>query len=82
MTVSVKEARGKLKALIDRANAGEEITIMRRGKQVARLVPPLGPSAPRKPFPAKELESFRATIKLKGEPASQTIIRMRSEERS
>jgi prevent-host-death family protein len=35
------EARNKLGQLLDRAEAGEEVVITRRGRVVARLVPPL-----------------------------------------
>ncbi len=34
------EAKNRLSELIDRVEAGEEITITRRGTPVARLVPP------------------------------------------
>ena len=40
MNVSITEARAKLSELVRRANAGEEIVITRRGKTVARLLPP------------------------------------------
>lgn len=36
------EAKNRLSELIDRVETGEEITITRRGKVVARLVPPPG----------------------------------------
>ena len=36
------EAKNKLSALLDRVEQGEEITITRRGKPVARLVPAVG----------------------------------------
>jgi len=74
--ISVKEARSNLRALIDRVQAGEEITILRRGKQVARLVAPQP-----QPSPFPDLSEFRASIKLKGEPASETAIRLRREAR-
>jgi prevent-host-death family protein len=38
--VALYEAKNRLSALIDRVEAGEEIAITRRGKIVARLVPP------------------------------------------
>ena len=38
-TVLVDEAETKLADLLDRAERGEELTITRRGKIVARLVP-------------------------------------------
>jgi prevent-host-death family protein len=41
MNVSTAEARAKFSALVKRAEAGEEIVITRRGKPVARIVPPL-----------------------------------------
>ncbi|MER8750110.1 type II toxin-antitoxin system prevent-host-death family antitoxin [Mesorhizobium sp. M1050] len=40
MNVSITEARAKLSELVRRAKAGEEIVITRRGKPVARLLPP------------------------------------------
>jgi prevent-host-death family protein len=38
-TISVYNARAEFSRLIERALAGEEIVITRRGKAVARLVP-------------------------------------------
>jgi len=72
--VSVGEARARFRELLDRVRAGEEIVLTRRGKEVARLVPP----RPRKRLP--DLGSFRASIELKGEPASRTVARLRGEE--
>jgi prevent-host-death family protein len=37
--ISVKEARGQLSSLLDRVAAGEEFILLRRGKEVARLIP-------------------------------------------
>jgi prevent-host-death family protein len=42
-TVSLAHAKAHLSALIDRVEAGETVTITRRGKEVARLSPPVGP---------------------------------------
>jgi prevent-host-death family protein len=39
MTVGIFEAKQKLSELVERASRGEEITITRRGKEQARLVP-------------------------------------------
>ena len=41
-TVGAFEAKNKLSALLDLAEAGEEVVITRHGKEVARLVPPRG----------------------------------------
>jgi prevent-host-death family protein len=38
--LAVYEAKTRLSELLDRVQAGEEITITRRGSPVARLVPP------------------------------------------
>ena len=37
--VSVKEARNRISELLDRVEGGEEVTIQRRGKAIAKLVP-------------------------------------------
>lgn len=74
--VTIREARSNLKALIERAEAGEEIVICRRGKQVARLMPP-----EREPSRFPDLAAFRASIAVKGEPLSETVIRQRRESR-
>jgi antitoxin (DNA-binding transcriptional repressor) of toxin-antitoxin stability system len=58
------------------AEAGEEITITRRGKVVARLMPPQRPSSQ-----LPDLTEFRASIKLKGEGMSDTVIKERREAR-
>ncbi len=74
--VEVADLGNNLEALIERAQAGEEIVIVRRGKEVARLVPP-APQAVNVP----DLAQFRASIKLEGEPLSETVIRQRREAR-
>lgn len=38
-TTTITEAKNKLSALIDRVQAGESITILERGRPVARLEP-------------------------------------------
>lgn len=40
--VGVFEAKNKLSELLDRVERGERVTITRRGKAVARLMPPEG----------------------------------------
>ena len=74
MRVSAREARARFRELLDRVAAGEEVILTRRGKEVARLVPPRR----RKRLP--DLGPFRASIELKGEPASRTVARLRGEE--
>ncbi len=75
-TVSVKEARENLRSLLDRVASGEEITLLRRGKEVARLIPPRS-TGRRLP----SLEAFRKAVGVKGRPLSDEVARGRREER-
>jgi prevent-host-death family protein len=75
--VSIKEAREKLRVLVDEARAGQEITLLRRGQEVARLV---SPGAKRKRLPT--LRQFRSSIRRKGASLSAEILRQRRQERS
>ena len=59
--VSVKEARNRISELLDRVEGGEEVTIQRRGKAIAKLIP-LGRATKRLP----DLSEFRAKIRIKG----------------
>jgi prevent-host-death family protein len=54
-TVSVYNARAEFSRLIERALAGEEIVITRRGKPAVRLVPVEQARTPRKPGALKGL---------------------------
>ena len=38
--VSVRDARSHLRSIVNRVSAGEEVVILRRGKEVARIGPP------------------------------------------
>ena len=75
-TVSVAEARSRLKALLDEVSSGQQVSVVRRGQEVARLVPP---SQKKRRLPA--LGSFRASIRVTGEPVSRTVARARRDAR-
>jgi prevent-host-death family protein len=75
LEISVKEARTRLSALLDRVERGEEIVITRRGRKIARLVP----TGRQEGLPS--LKDFRAGIQASGEPLSRTVIVQRDEER-
>jgi prevent-host-death family protein len=75
-TVSVKEARENLRSLLDRVAAGEEVSLLRRGKEVARLIPPRS-TGRRLP----SLEAFRRTVAVGGRSLSDEVARGRREER-
>ena len=76
-TVSISEVRKRLSELVRAAERGESVSITRRGKEVARIVPP--EQRPRKPLP--DLTEFRKSIKIKGRSLSEELIAMRREER-
>ncbi len=75
-TVSVAEARRRLKALLDEVSSGHEVAVVRRGREVARLVPPKRSG---RRLPA--LGAFRASIRVRGEPVSGAVVRARREAR-
>ena len=77
MEISVKEARAKFSSLLNQVKEGDEVIIRRRGKEIARLVPPAGSESKRLP----SLRSFRSSLRVKGEPLSTTVRRGRKEER-
>jgi prevent-host-death family protein len=66
--VSVREARGGLRRLLDQVQAGDEVVVLRRGAEVARLVRPKRTSPP-----LPDLGSFRASVKRRGRPLSQDL---------
>jgi len=71
--VNAREARNRLSALLTEAEHGEVISITRRGREVARLVPPEAPVG--EGFP--DLAGFRRSIKVRGGPTSRAIVRER-----
>lgn len=75
-TVSVAEARKRLKVILDEVSSGNQVSVVRRGREVARLVPPKQRG---RRLPA--LGSFRASIRVTGEPVSRVVVRARREGR-
>ena len=75
--MSIREARKRLGELVTAAEHGEVVTITRRGREVARLVPAERKARRRLP----DLTAFRASLRVKGKPLSQTVIDLRRAER-
>lgn len=75
--VNAREARSRLSELLTEAEHGEVISITRRGREVARLVPPEAPGG--EGFP--DLTEFRRSIKVKGGPTSGLIVEARGRAR-
>lgn len=77
MEIGVKEARAKFSSLLNQVRDGDEVIIRRRGKEIARLAPPVGSEGRHLP----SLKSFRRSLRVKGESLSTTVRRGRKEER-
>ncbi len=76
-SITAREARRLLSTLLDEAEHGSEISITRRGQEVARLVPPLTDN--NSSFP--DMTEFRSSIHVKGKATSQIVVDLRNEER-
>ena len=74
--ITVEEASQNLQAILEKVAKGEEVTLVQEGKAVAKIVPPLS-----KEQWLTKMDKFRDSIQLKGEPMSQTVVRLRQEER-
>jgi len=64
-SIGIYEAKSRLSELVEQAEAGQEITITRRGRPVAKLVPAkAGVEVDRKAV-MDEIRAFSKTVKLK-----------------
>jgi prevent-host-death family protein len=64
-TVGIFEAKTHLSALLEQVERGEEVTITRHGKAVARLVPVGGVSRERLEATVARLKAFRKGRRLR-----------------
>jgi prevent-host-death family protein len=76
--VKLADAKAHLSELIDRAQAGETISITRHGKAVAQLV---AAKPERKPIRIAELRALTEDQPRQSESAGDFIRRMRDEDR-
>ena len=72
-SMNIREARRRLSAIVSAAERGEPTVITRRGRQAARVEPVRAG----KGGPLPDLTAFRASIKIKGEPLSKVVTRLR-----
>jgi len=77
-SVNLKDARARLSDLVRMVEHGESVTITRRGKIVARLMPPEAMAACKK---APDLSAFRSSLKGEGKPLSEIVIENRHKAR-
>ena len=77
--VNLADAKARLSELVDRAEIGETIDIVRRGKLAARLTPP---SPAKAKVDAAALRALTARLPAQPESAAATVRRMRDSDRS
>jgi antitoxin (DNA-binding transcriptional repressor) of toxin-antitoxin stability system len=75
LKVSVEDALRDLKPLLEQVAQGEEIVLCEQDKALAKLVPVQS----RERWIA-DMQDFRASLQLKGEALSSTIIKARQED--
>jgi prevent-host-death family protein len=76
-TVSLAEAKAHLSQLLDSVAAGEEVTITRHGRAVAKVS---APEQPRQPLPLQRLAELRGKVPAWHEPSSKLVRQLREEE--
>ena len=76
LRVNLAEAKARLSELLDKVEAGEEVIITRRGREVARI---RGVGQPKEPVPVDELAAFRARMPKMKTPAAKLIRQLRDE---
>ena len=77
-SVSLAQAKAQLSALVARAEAGDDISITRHGKPVARLV---AAERPLKPVDTELLRKFVETMPVQEQSTEDFIRQMRDEAR-
>lgn len=79
---NLSDAEQSLSALVDRAEAGETIDILRDGKLVAQLVPVETPrNQPSKPFDVEALRRHLAQMPMQQQDAGEFVRHMRDPDR-
>lgn len=76
--VNLADAKAHLSELVDQAQAGDAIEILRRGKPVARLTR-AAPS--RKRIDAARLQALTASMPLQAQGAAELVRAMRDDDR-
>ena len=77
-SINLADAKAHLSELVDRAEAGEAVTILRRGRPAAQLT---AVSTPRKKIDLRELRALTAGMKPSGSSAARLIRELRDDAR-
>ena len=74
--IGVRELRQKLSAVLKAVARGEDVTVIRHGEPVARLIPPERrvPSLP-------SMKSLRDSVRMRGKTLSEEIVSEREADR-
>ncbi len=78
LTVDVAHAKGRLSELLDRVEGGEEVSITRHGRPIARMSPA---ARPKTPLPLEELAEFRTDMPRLRRHSAEMLREDRDEER-
>jgi prevent-host-death family protein len=77
--VNLSDAKARLSELIDRAESGEEVTILRRGRAVAKIV---AVERPRKPIDIEALRALTGRMAMYKDPEGLSFVeRLRRDDR-
>lgn len=76
--VGLADAKARLSELVDQVEHGQTVTITRRGKVVAKLIPAF---EPKKPVDVERLRALTDRMPMQEEDAGTFVRRMRDEER-
>ena len=69
--INVSDAKARFSELVERAADGEEVTITKRGRPVARLVPV---EKPRQPIDLDALRALRAKMPMYEDPEGLSFV--------
>ena len=72
--VNLSDAKARFSELVERAAKGEEVTILKRGRPIARIV---GTEQPRKPIDLEALRRLRASMPMSDVSGVDIIREMR-----
>ena len=76
--INIVDAKAHFSELVDRAEAGDSVDIVRRGKTVARLIPAV---RPRRPIDIARLKAHIESMPWQAESSAAFVRRMRDDDR-
>ncbi len=80
-SIGIYEAKSKLSELVEKAEAGQEVVITRRGRPVVKLVRAKAEQAPARAAVFKEIRAFAKANKLRRKVSLRELRRMTAEGR-